>query len=189
MHLISSTTWVAFLCAGTFMVAAFFNGQWFIAAMLLTFMGAVLGFLCFNFPPASIFMGDGGSMVLGFLLSALTIRTTYYTPERKWYSVLMPLFVMAVPLYDLSIVSVLRLSRGRSPMQGDTNHFSHRLTRHGFSKRGAVLVIYALTLAIGITAPLLSRTTDDTSAVLMAVQLLAMLVVIAILERVGEHTQ
>jgi UDP-GlcNAc:undecaprenyl-phosphate GlcNAc-1-phosphate transferase len=96
---------------------------------------------------------------------------------------------MAVPLYDLSIVSVLRLSRGRSPMQGDTNHFSHRLTRHGFSKRGAVLVIYALTLAIGITAPLLSRTTDDTSAVLMAVQLLAMLVVIAILERVGEHTQ
>jgi UDP-GlcNAc:undecaprenyl-phosphate GlcNAc-1-phosphate transferase len=180
---------VAFLCAGTFMIAAFFNGQWFIAAMLLTFMGAVLGFLCFNFPPASIFMGDGGSMVLGFLLSALTIRTTYYTPERKWYSVLMPLFVMAVPLYDLSIVSVLRLSRGRSPMQGDTNHFSHRLTRHGFSKRGAVLVIYALTLAIGITAPLLSRTTDDTSAVLMAVQLLAMLVVIAILERVGEHTQ
>jgi UDP-GlcNAc:undecaprenyl-phosphate GlcNAc-1-phosphate transferase len=180
---------VAFLCAGTFLIAALFNGQWFVAALLLTFMGAALGFLWFNFPPASIFMGDGGSMVLGFVLSALTIRTTYYTPERKWYSVLIPLFVMAVPLYDLSIVSILRLAKGRSPMQGDTNHFSHRLTRHGFSKRGAVLVIYALTLATGITAPLLARLTDDTSAILLAVQLLSTLVVIAILERVGEHTQ
>ncbi len=94
---------------------------------------------------------------------------------------------MAVPLYDLSIVSILRILKGRSPMHGDTNHFSHRLTRHGFSKRGAVLVIYGLTLATGVTAPLLARV-DDASALLLAAQLLGVLVVIAILERVGEHT-
>ncbi len=152
---------VAFICAFNFLLAVIFNGQWFVAALLLTFMGSVLGFLCFNFPPATIFMGDGGSMVLGFILSVLTIRTTYYESNHKWYSVLMPLFVMAVPLYDLVIVSVLRLMKGRSPMRGDTNHFSHRLTRHGFSKRGAVLVIYAVTLSAGITAPLLARV-DDT---------------------------
>lgn len=179
---------IAFICAAMFLIAAVFNGQWFISALLLLFMGSVLGFLCFNFPPASIFMGDGGSMVLGFILSVLTIRTTYYQTGRQWYAVFMPLFVMAVPLYDLSIVSVLRLMRGRSPMQGDTNHFSHRLTRHGFSKRGAVLVIYGVTLATGITAPLLARV-DDTSAILLAVQLFGMLVIIALLERVGEHTQ
>ncbi|HUO08095.1 MAG TPA: MraY family glycosyltransferase [Phycisphaerae bacterium] len=179
---------IAFICAAMFLIAAVFNGQWFIAALLLLFMGSTLGFLCFNFPPASIFMGDGGSMVLGFILSVLTIRTTYYETGRQWYAVFMPVFVMAVPLYDLIIVSVLRLMKGRSPMQGDTNHFSHRLTRHGFSKRGAVLVIYGVTLATGITAPLLARV-DDTSAILLAVQLLGMLVVIGLLERVGEHTQ
>ena len=178
---------VAFTCAGMFLIASLFNGQWFIAALLLTFMGSVLGFLYFNFPPASIFMGDGGSMVLGFILAALTIRTTYYQPGRQWYAVLMPLFVMAVPLYDLVIVMVLRLVKGRSPMTGDTNHFSHRLTRHGFSKRAAVLIIYAVTFATGFSAPLLARV-DDASALLLAGQLLAVLVVIGILERVGEHT-
>ena len=187
---------VAFICALSFLIAVVFNPapQWFIAGLLLTFMGALLGFLCFNFPPASIFMGDGGSMILGFILSVLTIRTTYYDgarpPEqRHWYAVLMPLFVMAVPLYDMTIVSVLRLRRGRSPMTGDTNHFSHRLTRHGFSKRGAVLLIYAVTLATGFAAPLLARAIDGASALLLAGQLLAILIVIAILERVGEHTQ
>ncbi len=181
---------IAFLCAVTFLIATQFNNppQYFVAALLLTFMGSVLGFLCFNFPPASIFMGDGGSMVLGFILSVLTIRTTYYETGRPWYTVLMPLFVMAIPLYDFVIVSILRLAKGRSPMQGDANHFSHRLTRHGFSKRNAVLVIYALTLSTGITAPLLARV-DDVSAILLAIQLFGTLVVIAILERVGEHIQ
>jgi UDP-GlcNAc:undecaprenyl-phosphate/decaprenyl-phosphate GlcNAc-1-phosphate transferase len=178
---------IAFICAAMFLIAAAFNGQWFICSLLLLFMGSVLGFLCFNFPPASIFMGDGGSMVLGFILSVLTIRTTYYETGRAWYAVLMPVFVMIVPLYDLTIVSVLRIAKGRSPMQGDTNHFSHRLTRHGFSKRGAVLVIYAVTLATGVTAPLLARV-DDVSAMLLAVQLAGMVVVIGLLERVGEHT-
>jgi UDP-GlcNAc:undecaprenyl-phosphate GlcNAc-1-phosphate transferase len=185
-HMDGLSAGIAFLCAAMFLIAAGFNGQWFICAMLIVFMGSVLGFLFFNFPPASIFMGDGGSMILGFILSVLTIRTTYYDTGRRWYAVLMPLFVMAIPLCDLIIVSVLRIMKGRSPMQGDTNHFSHRLTRHGFSKRGAVLVIYGLTLATGVTAPLLARV-DDTSAILLAAQLLGVLVVVGILERVGEH--
>ena len=181
---------VAFLCALMFLVAASLSGQWFICGLLLVFMGAVGGFLVFNFPPASIFMGDGGSMVLGFFLSALTIRTTYYgmSGEHRWYTVLMPLIILAVPLYDLLLVTVLRVAAGKSPMTGDTNHFSHRLTRHGFTKRGAVLVIYAVTLAIGISAPLLTLVRDDAGAVLIGLQTLAMLIVIGILERVGAHT-
>jgi UDP-GlcNAc:undecaprenyl-phosphate GlcNAc-1-phosphate transferase len=180
---------VAFICASMFLIAAAINGQWFIAAMLLTLMGAILGFLCFNFPPATIFMGDGGSMILGFILAGLTIRTTYYEPGRPPYAVLMPLFVTAVPLYDLLIVSILRMLKGRSPMTGDTNHFSHRLTRHGFSTRSAVLIIYGVTLSTGIAAPLLALHSDATSAALITVQLAGMLTVIAILERVGEHTR
>jgi UDP-GlcNAc:undecaprenyl-phosphate GlcNAc-1-phosphate transferase len=191
-HMDGLSAGVAFICAAMFLIATVFNGQWFVAGLLVLFMGAVLGFLWFNFPPASIFMGDGGSMVLGFVLSALTIRTTYYdagnpSAPHHWYSVFMPLFVMAVPLYDLSIVTILRIAKGRSPMTGDTNHFSHRLTRHGFSKRKAVFIIYAVTFATGLSAPLLARV-DDASALLLAAQLLSVLVVIGILERVGEHT-
>ncbi|MCL2647703.1 MAG: undecaprenyl/decaprenyl-phosphate alpha-N-acetylglucosaminyl 1-phosphate transferase [Phycisphaerales bacterium] len=186
-HMDGLSAGIAFICAAMFLVAALFNGQWFVAALLILFLGAVLGFLCFNFPPATIFMGDGGSMVLGFILSVLTIRTTYYMPGRNWYAVLMPLFVMAVPLYDFVIVCALRILRGRSPLKADTNHFSHRLTRHGFSRRSAVLLIYGLTLATGVTAPLLAMV-DDRAAILLAGQLLATMVVVAVLERVGEHT-
>lgn len=184
---------VAFISALMFLIAAIMGEQWFICGLLVIFMGSILGFLFFNFPPASIFMGDGGSMVLGFFLSALTIRTTYLpadgdvTLANRWYSLLAPVIILAVPLYDLIIVSVLRIARGRSPMTGDTNHFSHRLTRHGFTKRGAVLVIYAVSFAIGISAPLLTHA-DGTSALLIIGQVLAILVVIGILERVGDHT-
>ncbi len=184
---------VAFISALMFLIAAILSGQWFICALLVVFMGAILGFLFFNFPPASIFMGDGGSMVLGFFLSALTIRTTYLPAgsdvslANRWYSLLAPVIILAVPLYDLIIVSVLRIARGRSPMTGDTNHFSHRLTRHGFTKRGAVLVIYAVSFAIGISAPLLTRA-DSLTALMICGQVVAILVVIGILERVGDHT-
>lgn len=190
-HMDGLSAGVAFISAAIFLIAAVANGQWFICAMLILFLGSVLGFLFYNFPPASIFMGDGGSMLLGFILAALTIRTTFLPPgaafANRWYALLAPLIILAVPLYDFVIVSVLRIARGRSPMQGDTNHFSHRLTRHGFTQRGAVLVIYAVTVATGVTAPLLARV-DDTSALLLFAQLLGMLVVIGILERVGEHT-
>ena len=182
---------VAFIAALMFLISALVGGQWFISSLLVLFMGSLLGFLCYNFPPASIFMGDGGSMILGFFLSALTIRTTFYTPDSGAgrFVILVPLAVMAVPLYDLFIVSALRIARGRSPMTGDTNHFSHRLVRHGFSKRSAVLIIYAVTLASGLSAPLLSFIHDTAGAVLVAMQVAAMLVIIAILERVGEHTK
>lgn len=179
---------VAIICGGMFLVAALIHHQFFISGLLLLYIGAAGGFLVFNFPPASIFMGDGGSMVLGFFLGALTIRTTFYAGQGRWYTLFMPLIVTAIPLYDLLVVSMVRLRRGRSPMQGDTNHFSHRLTRHGFSKKGAVMVIYAATLACGLSAPLLALV-SSAAAILVGAQTIAILLIIAILERVGEHTQ
>lgn len=189
---------VALIAGVMFLVAAALAGQWSICGLLALFLGSVLGFLFYNFPRASIFMGDGGSLVLGFFLSALTVRMTYVPVGGEihggagagagWYALLAPVIILAVPLYDLVIVSVLRIAKGRSPMTADTNHFSHRLVRMGFSKRAAVLVIYAVTLALGISAPLLTRA-DDLGALLIALQVLAMLLVIGILERVGDHTK
>lgn len=166
--------------ASCLLAVTLMHGQWFIAACLALLVGSLAGFLVFNFPwrlkpdgsgGASIFMGDGGSVVLGFLLAFLTTRTvytpfedwTFHTPHSTvdqripvgsvpWYVVLTPLLILAVPLYDFVSVVVLRVSQGRSPFVGDQQHLSHRTVRRGVNKRTAVLVIYAFAAATGLSA-------------------------------------
>ncbi len=171
--------------------------QWFIAATLALLIGALAGFLVFNAPRpwerrggggASIFMGDGGSLVLGFVLAVLTARLTYFESgpagevvNDRWYAVLMPVVVLAVPLYDFTVVSILRLRAGKSPFVGDLNHLSHRLVRRGLSKRDAVYVIWGLTLATAIGGVFLARL-EGWQAALVGVQTAAVLGVLALLE-------
>ena len=178
---------VACVCAFCFFVTAMSIEQWFVAASLALLIGALLGFLCFNFPPASIFMGDSGSLVIGFILGVLTIRTQYlHTGEdfgAGWYAVFVPVIVLAVPLYDLIIVSMIRISRGRSPFKGDTNHFSHRLVARGMSKRTAVLCLYLLSAATGVGAIILPNAQSAFVATLIFVQTLLVLGVVALLEQ------
>ena len=127
--------------------------------MLALLLGALLGFLCFNFPPATIFMGDSGSLVIGFLLGVLTVRTTYLPPgmdiARGWYTLFAPVIVLALPLYVFIVVCAIRISRGKSPFVGDTNHFSHRQVARGRSRRTAVLCLYLITAATSIAASIL----------------------------------
>jgi UDP-GlcNAc:undecaprenyl-phosphate GlcNAc-1-phosphate transferase len=103
--------------------------------------GALAGFLIYNYPPAKIFMGDAGSMFIGFLLAALTIQAQYYhegyTPSRL--VVLIPLAILAVPLFDMVCVTLSRIRRGESPFRGDaTSHLAHRMLARGWSPRGIV---------------------------------------------------
>jgi len=155
--------------------------------------GALIGFLIFNFPPAKIFMGDGGSLVIGFLLAILTARTTYYNPDDPayalgggWYGVFMPVIVLAIPLYDLLTVTVIRLKQGRSPFVGDQQHFSHRLVQRGLTKRGAVIVIWAATAVTGIGGIALGSL-QPWQAVLVGVQTLLVLLMLALLEHASRH--
>ncbi len=175
---------VAAVAGGCFLAAALIGGQWFVAGMLALLVGSCLGFLVFNFPPARVFMGDGGSLVVGFTMAFLTTRTTYL-PEGeaswRWYGVLMPLVVLAIPLYDLVSVTLVRLSQGKSPFVGDLQHFSHRLVRRGLSKRAAVLVIYGFTLVTGLAGILLASVEAWQAAVLGG-QVAALLGVLAVLE-------
>src|SRR5439155_3701435 len=110
---------VAAVCTTAFLITALSIHQWFVAASLALLLGSLLGFLFWNFPPAKIFMGDSGSLVIGFVLGVLTIRTQYLRPgvnwAAGWYSIFAPVIVLALPLYDLIVVSILRLSRGKSP--------------------------------------------------------------------------
>src|SRR5690606_22795040 len=89
---------VAAVCTLAFLITAITIEQWFVAATLALLLGALLGFLCFNFPPASIFQGDAGSLVVGFLLGVLTVRTTFLAPGEDfgagWYAIFAPVIVL-----------------------------------------------------------------------------------------------
>jgi UDP-GlcNAc:undecaprenyl-phosphate GlcNAc-1-phosphate transferase len=178
---------VAAVCTAAFLITAIVIKQWFVAATLSLLLGSLLGFLYWNFPPARIFMGDSGSLVIGFLLGVMTVRTTYLPPDVQlaagWYSVFVPVIVLALPLYDLVVVSIIRLSRGKSPFVGDTNHFSHRLVARGMSQRTAVLCLYLITAATAIAAILLPHVQSTFGAILIFVQTLLVLGVVALLEQ------
>jgi len=178
---------IAAVATTAFLVTAISIQQWFVAASLALLLGALIGFLCFNFPPASIFMGDSGSTVIGFILGVLTARTTFLQPDADfhtgWYATLAPVIVLAVPLYDLIVVSVIRISRGKSPFVGDTNHFSHRLVARGMTKRTAVLCLWLLTAATSIAAIILPQVRNGFGACLIGLQTLLVLGVVALLEQ------
>jgi UDP-GlcNAc:undecaprenyl-phosphate/decaprenyl-phosphate GlcNAc-1-phosphate transferase len=175
---------IAAIASAVLFSAAMMSGQMFIGALALIFIGALLGFLVFNFPPARIFMGDCGSLVIGFFTAVITLRTTYHNPEigSGKGAIFMPLIVMAVPLYDFITVTLLRISQGKSPFVGDTQHFSHRLKRRGLNDTQVALTLYLATLCTGTGAIILQRT-DFTGAVLVFVQTLMVLSIIAILEK------
>jgi UDP-GlcNAc:undecaprenyl-phosphate GlcNAc-1-phosphate transferase len=178
---------IACVASLAFLVTALSIGQFFVAGMLALLIGALLGFLWFNFSPAKIFMGDSGSLLVGFLLGVLTTVTTYLQPGQSWgagwYAVFAPVIVLAVPLYDLVVVSVIRLARGKSPFVGDTNHFSHRLVARGMSRRTAVLCLYLITAATSVAAIILPHVQSPFAAVLIFVQTILVLGVVALLEQ------
>lgn len=182
---------VAAVCCCAFLAAAMSIGQWFVSANLALLLGALVGFLCFNFPPASIFMGDSGSLLIGLLLGILTVRTTFLAPGASpgagWYALLAPVVVVALPLYDLIVVSIIRISRGNSPFKGDTNHFSHRLVARGMSRRTAVLCLYLVTAVTAMAAILLTHVDSPAAAWLIFAQTLLILGVVALLEQHPMH--
>ncbi len=180
---------IAVIASSILFTAAAMSGQIFVGGLALVFIGAMLGFLVFNFPPAKIFMGDAGSMVVGFFVAMLTLRTTYYHEAQsgRWYAVFMPLIVMAVPLYDFISVTLLRISQGKSPFVGDTQHFSHRLRRRGLSDRQTALTLYLATLCTGLGAIFLYQV-NLAGAILIFVQTVMVLSIIAIIETTSSQT-
>jgi UDP-GlcNAc:undecaprenyl-phosphate/decaprenyl-phosphate GlcNAc-1-phosphate transferase len=178
---------IATIAASILLCAAAMNGQVLVAGFTIVFIGSMLGFLAFNFPPARIFMGDAGSMVVGTVMAILTLKTTYYrqTTNENWYAVFMPLIVMAVPLYDFASVTLLRIRQGKSPFVGDTQHFSHRLKKRGLSDRQTALTLYLATLCTGIGALFLYQV-NWLGASGIFVQMLMILAIVAILEGTGK---
>jgi UDP-GlcNAc:undecaprenyl-phosphate GlcNAc-1-phosphate transferase len=178
---------IAIIVCCIFFTAAAFSGQVFVGGLALVFTGTLLGFLVFNFPPARIFAGDAGSLLIGFFVALISLRTTYYNQAAsgQWFAVFMPLIALAVPLYDFASVTFLRLRQGKSPFVGDTQHFSHRLKRRGLTETQTVLTLYLATLCTGLGATFLYQV-DLTGAILVFIETVMILAIIAIFESTGE---
>lgn len=154
--------------------------QLFVAGFLLVLIGALLGFLAHNRPPARIFMGDAGAYFIGYSLATATIMATFAVRDKP-HAILAPLCVLAVPIYDTVSVVAIRLRNGRSPFEGDKNHFSHRLVDLGMTKPQAVLTIYLTTATCGLGAFLLHQV-DGAGAAIIVLLVACVLAIIAILE-------
>jgi len=149
---------IATICALIFFLSVVPLGQTFTAVVLLTFAGATAGFLYHNFSPASIFMGDAGSMFCGYVLSTLSVVSTFYTQDSPTKgAVIVPILVLGVPLFDTLSVICIRMKNRQSIVKGDKRHFSHRLVEGGMTDKQAVVFIYLVSLVVGLGATLLSR--------------------------------
>jgi len=181
------TTGVGLIACFVFFIVTSQQQQTFTSIAILALAGALLGFLPYNFNPAKIFLGDAGSMFIGYILVVLTIIASYYRegfPTRL--PVAMPLLILAVPIFDtLSVISI-RIKRKEPIFGADKNHFSHRLVALGFSQRGAVLVIYLITFCLGITATLLTQV-NISGAIVIFIQAALVLSIIALLESVAKR--
>lgn len=192
-HMDGLSAGVAAVVSIIFLIAAFQTGQYFIACFLLAILGATLGFLIFNIHPASIFMGDAGSLLLGYLLAVLTVLFTFYEKEiYPSYSLFVPILVMAVPLFDTISVIIIRLKQHRPLFKGDMNHLAHRLTGLGMGPRAAVFTIYLLTLGTGLPAVLLYLIRKDLAIAagpIILFQVILILVIITLLENAGRKSR
>jgi UDP-GlcNAc:undecaprenyl-phosphate GlcNAc-1-phosphate transferase len=179
---------IAAIASCILFTAAAMAGQFLVGGLALVLIGTLLGFLLFNFPPAKIFMGDAGSLVVGFFVALLTLRTTYYHQalSGRWYAVFVPVVVMAVPLYDFVSVTLLRISQRKSPFIGDTQHFSHRLKRSGLTDTQTVLTLYLATLCTGLGATFLNQV-NLAGAILIFAQTFLILAIIAVLETTAKN--
>ena len=148
----------------------------------LSLAGSILGFLVFNFPPAKIFMGDSGSMFLGFSLAVLAIARR--TQASNIFAIVgVPTLVFLLPILDTGLVAITRILRGQSPAIGGTDHTSHRLVAFGLSERQAVLVLYGIAIISGLASIGIEALDYDLSLVLIPILLIMLSLFAAYLAR------
>jgi UDP-GlcNAc:undecaprenyl-phosphate/decaprenyl-phosphate GlcNAc-1-phosphate transferase len=154
--------------------------------IVVTLIGAQLGFLVYNFYPARVFLGSSGSLLIGYFMSVLTISVPgmLASSENFLLPFVAPVLLLIIPIYDTISVVIIRLIQKRPIAIGDQSHFHHRLRRIGFSHRQTVLLIWLLASCVSLSAVLLIRATV-TQSLLILLQSLAIICIIIVAERVG----
>lgn len=174
---------VALVSAGVLFYGSVASGDLASGLLWAALMGCLGGFLLWNLPPARIYMGDSGSLPLGFLIGVGTLSVTFWPSEEGGtpLAVLSPLLITAIPLFDTAVVVTKRLRRGASPFIGDRNHISHRLSRLGMGPKKSLATVVALQIALA-AGTLQLRTQDWLSASVVLAQAAAVLLAVILLE-------
>ncbi len=174
---------VAAVAAAYFLLLAALSGQYLVGSFAAALLGASLGFWVYNFNPARIFMGDAGSLFLGFLMAVLGIKLRFPT-NVPWVTWMVPILVLGVPIFDTTLVFVSRLRRGKNPLTTPgKDHVSHRLVQLGWTRREAVLLLYLVGCALGGVAIFVSVATVRAAYAIATCVGLAALVALVWLER------
>lgn len=150
--LAAGTAAIASLCIA---YTAYIHGTYLAAGAMLALAGATLGFLPYNFYPAKIFMGDGGSLYLGFMLATLSVLGT--VKSATLVTMIIPVLVLGVPIFDTFFAIFRRFVNKRPIMEADKGHLHHRLMKLGYGQRRATLMLYGITAIMGVAAVLFSR--------------------------------
>ncbi len=160
---------IAIIASGFLALSFLTTGHVMEALLLVTFAGALLGFLVYNSTPASIFMGDCGSMFIGFFLASAALVNVSGGRSRSLVPVLaVPILVLFIPIFDTTFVTILRKLSGRAASQGGRDHTSHRLVALGTSERHAVWMLYGLAALSGFLALLVQQVKLDVSLAAIA---------------------
>lgn len=165
---------IAGISAAFFGIMALKTSNIYVAILSFALAGACFGFLKHNFPKADIFMGDSGSMLLGFVLACLAILVTWKTDKIE-LSMSLPFFILGYPIFDTTLVTVLRLIEKRPIFIGGRDHSSHMLASLGLKKTRAVLLIYIVSFLLGLNAFLISIMPINTAIFLALFSVMNML--------------
>lgn len=184
------------LCAGVaamasifFLMLAYLHGQTIVTILAAATMGASTGFLRWNFKPAKIFMGDGGAMLLGFLMATLSLKLRF-EQSSNLSSWLAPVLILSATIFDTTLVTISRSRRGLLPFATPgKDHSAHRLANLGFGQRGAVLAMYLAGAICGGAGVIVTYLSTLQAALLAVLVLIATLVAIAWLERAPYERQ
>lgn len=166
-----------------FMTISVLNEQYFVASLAALSCGVGLGFWFYNHTPATIFMGDSGSHFLGYLAATVSCLVTYFRLDQSLsrFPVLIPLFILAIPLFDTAVVVVIRTLNKKPFWIGDHNHISHRFVAMGLSRKRAVQLVHLMALAIGLGTLPVMWGSFQTAAILI-LQALILLLIVSILQ-------
>lgn len=175
---------VAAVASAFFLALSLLHGQYLVASLSAALLGACLGFLRYNFKPASIFMGDGGSLFLGFILAAVGVRLRF-PGQPTLVTWMAPVLVLGVPLFDTFLVVISRLRRGLNPLTTPgKDHLSHRLVAMGFSPRQSVLFIYAICCAFGLAAIVTGFSEAPVAYSILSIVIVLAAIALVVLEKV-----
>ncbi len=163
---------VAAVASAFLVLISAINGQYLVGSLSAALLGASIGFLVYNFNPASIFMGDTGSLFIGFILAAIGIKLRFAAPIAfTWF---IPIILLGLPIFDTTLVFISRLRRGLNPLtHPGTDHLSHRLVAMGMSKRETVLTLYLVAGALGVLAMFCAQEGSPANYFIAAVTLIA----------------